>query len=83
MNSNSSPGPISVRSDELMNLSLIKLPTKLQHRESASQQSAVPAGKCHTGDTPYFLSQRRIELAAYGSTARTTWYYASTRRTTD
>ena len=83
MNSNSSPGPISVTSGELKNLSLTKLPTKLQHRESASQQSAVPAGKCHTGDTPYFLSQRRIELAAYGSTARTTWYYARLRGTTN
>lgn len=65
MNNNTSPGPISVRSGELTNLSLTKLLTFLQRSKSSWQQSAVLRGKCRTGDTPYFSSQRRIELAAY------------------
>ena len=65
MNNNTSPGPISVRSGELTNLSLTKLLTFLQRSKSSWQQSAVLPGKCRTGDTPYFSSQRRIEIAAY------------------
>jgi len=65
VNNNTSPGPISVRSGELTNLSLTKLLTFLQRSKSSWQQSAVLPGKCRTGDTPYFSSQRRIEIAAY------------------